>query len=94
VGDVAETGKVIVEFYGIPRQRAGRAELHIAASTVGDALTAITRACPNLRDLVSPEGRLPAHYLLSLDGREFLRDLERPLLSGARLLLLSADTGG
>src|SRR5207245_10404950 len=49
--------QVMVEFYGIPRQRAGRAELTVTARTVGDVLAAVERACPGLAGAVQPGGR-------------------------------------
>jgi molybdopterin converting factor small subunit len=84
---------VKVEFFGIPRQRAGRAELQVAAGTVADLLAALVRECPGLAGVVR-DGRLSPHYLLSLDGREFVSDPALVLRSGDRLLLLSADAGG
>jgi molybdopterin converting factor small subunit len=87
------TGLVTVEFFGIPRQRAGRAELQVAAGTVAELLAAIVQACPGLAGLVR-QGRLSPHYLLSLDGREFVSDPAIVLRPGDRLLLLSADAGG
>ena len=84
---------VTVEFLGIPRQRAGQAEFAVRASTVGQALEVVERACPSLQGLVH-EGRLTPAYLLSLDGKLFVQDLQQPLRSGDRLLLLSADVGG
>jgi molybdopterin converting factor small subunit len=84
---------VTVEFYGIPRQRAGRAELPVAAATVAEALAAVERACPGLAGLVQG-GRVSPHYLLSLDGRRFVSGLDERLGPGERLLLLSADAGG
>ena len=86
--------EVTVEFYGIPRQRAGRGELTVAARTVGDALAAVEAACPGLAGLLRPDGKLSPHYLLSLDGQEFAADEGLPLKQGQRLLLLSADAGG
>lgn len=87
-------GGVIVEFYGIPRQRAGRAELTVPAGTLGEVLAAVERACPSLRGLVQSDGRLTPHYLVSLEGRQFVRNLHIPLAPGAKVLLLSADVGG
>jgi molybdopterin converting factor small subunit len=91
---VATAATITVEFYGIPRQRAGRAELVVHASTVAEALAAVERACPGLTGLVRPDGRLVPHYLLSLDSKRFLTEPGEPLESGERLLLLSADAGG
>ncbi len=85
---------VTIEFYGVPRLRAGRGELVVAAATASEAVAAIAVACPGLRDLRQPNGRLAPHYLLSLDGERFVTDLSQPLRPGDRLLLLSADAGG
>jgi hypothetical protein len=90
---VRNPGQIVVEFYGIPRHRAGRAEVAVPAGTVGDVLRAVMRACPGL-DLLDEGGALSRHYLLSLDGREFLKELSRELPPASRLLLLSADAGG
>jgi molybdopterin converting factor small subunit len=86
--------QVTLEFFGIPRLRAGRPHLTVAAATVGAALAAAVRDCPGLAGLLGADGRLDRHYLLSRDGREFLTDPARPLADGDRLVLLSADVGG
>jgi hypothetical protein len=85
---------VVIEFYGIPRRRAGRADLVVSAATVREALAAIRASCPGLADLCRSDGSLAAHYLLSRDGEVFVTDLNVPLESGEHLLLLSADAGG
>jgi hypothetical protein len=85
---------VTVEFFGIPRQRAGRAELRVPAGPVANLLQFIEQSCPGLQGLRQPDGRLSPHYLLSLDGEQFLTDPRQDLRPGARLLLLSADAGG
>ena len=90
---MAEPGLVTVEFYGIPRQRAGRAELTVRADTVAEVLAAVERECPRLAGL-GDAGRLAPHYLLSLHGHQFVTDLRQRLRDGDRLLLLSADAGG
>jgi hypothetical protein len=94
VNALDESTPVTVEFFGVPRQRAGRAELQVSAATVADVLAAIERACPGLAGLQRPDGRLAPHYLLSLDGRRFVGDVSERLRPGERLLLLSADVGG
>jgi sulfur-carrier protein len=85
---------VTVEFFGVPRARAGRAELTVSASTVGAALAEVAAACPRLADMLRPDGRLAPHYLLSRDGERFVSGMGEPLRQGERLLLLSADAGG
>jgi hypothetical protein len=83
-----------VEFYGVPRLRAGRSELTVTAGTVAEALAAVERVCPGLAGLVRAGEFLDPHYLLSIDGQRFVTDREEPLQPGERLLLLSADVGG
>jgi molybdopterin converting factor small subunit len=84
----------MVEFYGVPRLRAGRSELVVQAETVRDVLGALERECPGLGRMVLENDRLSPQYLLSLDGGIFIRDLRKAVQAGDRLLLLSADGGG
>ena len=84
----------MVEFYGLPRERAGRPVLVVSAATARDALSQVVAHCPRLDPLLTADGRLDPHYLLSVNGERFLADLEEPLPAAARLLLLSADSGG
>jgi hypothetical protein len=85
---------VTIEFFGIPRQRAGRAELAIAAGTISELLKSVEQSCPGLKGLRQADGRLSPHYLLSIDGRQFVTDMRQEVRPGERLLLLSADAGG
>jgi molybdopterin converting factor small subunit len=94
VNKTAEPIVVTVEFFGVPRARAGRAEVTVTAATVGAALAEVAAACPKLADVVRPDGRLAPHYLLSRDGERFVSGMGEPLRNGERLLLLSADAGG
>jgi molybdopterin converting factor small subunit len=85
---------IIVEFYGIPRERAGRTELIVAAGPLGDVLAAVQRHCPRLQDVRQPTGNLNPNYRISLDGQRFLTDIAEIVPAQSRLLLLSADPGG
>ena len=85
---------VTIEFYGIPRARAGRKDLVVSAATAGEALAEAARECPKLGGMFRSDGRLVPHYLLSLEGQRFITDLQQRLDGGDRLLLLSADAGG
>ncbi|HEV3116311.1 MAG TPA: MoaD/ThiS family protein [Gemmataceae bacterium] len=89
-----ESATVTVEFYGMPRQRAGRAELVVHAGAVADVLVAVKSACDGLSDLTREDGILARHYLLSINGDGFVTDVKQVLEPGTRLLLLSADAGG
>jgi hypothetical protein len=92
-GIVSAAEPVVVEFYGVPRLRAGRATLRVPAGTAAEVLRAVAGACPGLRDLFVGDHLAP-HYLLSRDGHVFLGDLSEPVAAGAHLLVLSADAGG
>jgi molybdopterin converting factor small subunit len=89
-----DSAAVTVEFYGIPRQRAGRSELVVNAASLQEVLAAVQEACPNLPKLLNAQGILGSHYLLSLNGEQFISDPTYSMQSGDRLLLLSADAGG
>lgn len=86
--------RIGIELYGVARQRAGRAEFMSEAATIRDALADLARSCPNLANLLTPEGQLSPFYLISVNAGPFANDLNRPLQSGDRLLLLGADAGG
>ena len=85
-------GRIVVEFYGLARQRAGFAELAVGAGTVRGALDAVLAACPDLQ-VVRDDGVAP-EYLLSLNGVRFTKDLDAVLADGDALLILGADAGG
>lgn len=82
------------EFFGVPRLRAGRAELSVEGETVGEALGALARALPKLGGMLLPGPALHPAYRLSLNGERFVSDPETPLAEGDCLLLLAADVGG
>ena len=85
---------ITVEFFGIPRRRAERASLVVNAQSVAQLLDSVEEQCPNLRGELTYGHRVSPHVLLSIDGVQFVDDLQQPLHDGARVLLLSADAGG
>jgi molybdopterin converting factor small subunit len=91
---IGSSAPITVEFFGIPRHRAGCAEGVVHGGTLADVLAAIESAYPGLHGLRRADGGLAPHYLLSLDGDRFLSDPQQRLEPGCRLLLLSADAGG
>ena len=82
-----------VEFLGIPRERAGVAELDVDAATLGELLTTLERRFPTLGD-VCASGELRASFAANLNGDRFIRDPHTRLASHDCVLILSADAGG
>ena len=62
-----------VEFLGIPRERAGVAELDVDAGTLGQLLRELAARFPDLRELV-PDGQLHPSVVANLNGDEFVSD--------------------
>ena len=101
--------RVQVEFFGVPRLKAGMARLDLELPVVDPfrRLSDLQRLLDRLADVVpslvgpvlirvsadQPATLHPA-YRLSLDTEEFLDDPTTLLVPDARLLLLSADLGG
>jgi molybdopterin converting factor small subunit len=82
-----------VEFLGIPRQRAGVADLQIEATTLGQLLQTLGDRFPDLRELM-PNGELHPSIVANLNGDEFVTDPGQSLAEGDHVLILSADVGG
>lgn len=82
-----------VEFLGIPRERAGVADLEIEAATLGELLDALASQFPELRELIA-NGELHPSVVANLNGDEFVTDRSRPLAHDDHVLILSADVGG
>ncbi len=85
---------VRVEFYGIARQRAGRAATEIEASNLATAVNELTHQFPQLAESVFENGRIKAGFLANINGVSFTTDPATKLNSGDCLLILSADVGG
>jgi molybdopterin converting factor small subunit len=82
-----------VEFLGVPRERAGVAELELEAETLGQLLAVLAVKFPSLSELIS-EGRLQPSVVANLNGDRFVRDPRTRLEEGDSVLILSADAGG
>ncbi len=83
-----------IEFYGVPRLRAGVPRLSLEGVNVGEAIDAMALACPSLSVHVFRGGSVHPAYRLSLNGERFVSDRATPLNDGDTLMLLSADVGG
>ena len=80
---------VKVEFYGIPRARAGVTETISQGSSVGDVLEDLARRLPQLANACIDGRNLKSGYTLNLKGDRFLTDPQTPLADGDVLLYLS-----
>ena len=86
---------VRVEFFGIPRERAGVDAVNLRnPATLGHALQMLTTRLPALAASCIADGRLKSGYLANLNGERFTTDPESPLQPGDAVLILSADVGG
>ena len=82
-----------VEFFGIPRERVGRADVVVDGDTLGGVLQSLGERYPAFGELVTADGLHPA-IAANLNGDLFITDLQTPLRPDDRLLILSADAGG
>ena len=82
-----------VEFLGIPRERAGLAELDVQADTLGQLLSVLAMRLPSLRELIVMDRLHPA-FVANLNGDQFVSDPGTPLAATDNVLILSADAGG
>ena len=89
---------ILVEFFGIARQRAGVSQLELrlpeAQSRLADVLGAIAGQAPALGGEWIAGGKLHASLAANLDGQRFVSDPATPIRDGQSLLILSADAGG
>ena len=82
-----------VEFFGIPRERAGIAEFELQAETLGQLLNVLAVRFPSFSDVVQ-SGRLRSPFLVNLNGDRFISDPATRLSESDYVLILSADAGG
>lgn len=85
---------VIVEFYGVPRQRSGVEWVALDAKSLGDALKQLGDRFPALAADCFDGLELHPAFIANLNGERFVRDRSTPLADDDRLLLLSTDAGG
>jgi sulfur-carrier protein len=82
-----------VELLGVPRERAGVAEVELQAETLGQLLVALEHRFPSLGELITVD-RLQPFVVANLNGDRFVSDPRTPLREGDSVLILSADAGG
>jgi len=79
----------VLEFFGAARRRAGRPSAEVPVGTLAEVLR---HAEPHLRiyreDVIAPE------FLVSLNGRDFVRDPSLPIGCGDRVIVMDSGVGG
>lgn len=86
-----------VEFFGLPRERAGVSAIEIRAATLGQLLATLAAKIPSMSEFIAASGqggRLHPTFVANLNGDRFVSDPETPLRDADHLLILSADAGG
>ena len=84
---------ITIEFFGVPRQRAGTERVEIEAGSLGEALAVLCERFGGLAEMCDGE-RLRPGYVANLNGDRFVSEPDTPLADGDSLLILSADAGG
>ena len=82
-----------VEFFGVPRERAGVSELEVQADTLGQLLGTLAARIPSLGKLIGANQLHPS-FVANLNGDRFVSDPLTPLGQDDCVLILSADAGG
>lgn len=95
--------QLVVEFFGLPRHRAGVSELHVELdqnpTSLASVVAYLAEHLPGLQpDCIVGDRNggweLTSHVVGNLNGDRFIRQGCEVLQEGDRLLLLSADVGG
>lgn len=87
---------IVVEFFGIPRLRAGTERVAIAtdrALRLSDILRAVSVECPKFAVACLQGDQLREGFLASIDGEAFTQD-DVLVDCGKSILIMSADAGG
>lgn len=85
---------VTIEFYSIPRQRAGTASVETPAGPLRTVLRSAGERLPDFGRACLDGDRLKPGYVANLNGRRFVSDPQAALADGDSLLIFSADVGG
>ena len=82
-----------VEFFGVPRQRAGVPNLEVHAETLGQLLRKLAAQMPALAEFIAMD-RLHSAFVANLNGDQFVSDPRTLLRDDDCIIILSADAGG
>jgi molybdopterin-guanine dinucleotide biosynthesis protein A len=79
----------VLEFFGGARRRAGRDRIEVPLGSLADVLK---HAEPEL--IVRRDSEIAPEYLVSLNGRDFVRDGRIPIGPGDRVIVMDSGVGG
>lgn len=91
-----EKEKIVIEFYGLARFRAGQSSKEYSTDAAGTTWAHLADQLqlhfPDLgrRDVDS----ITSHYRLNLNGQRFFEDPDTRIFGGERVLIMSPDAGG
>lgn len=86
--------QVRVEFYGIPRARAGVAQAIAAGNTLGELVRSLSQMFPALSEYCFDGPQFRPGYTANVSGDRFTTDPTTPLNDGVTVLIMSLDAGG
>lgn len=86
--------QIAVEFFGIPRARAGTDCTSASGNNLGDALADLATRYPDLAETCIDGRILRPGYIVNLGAQRFVTSPDTPLREGDTLLLMSLDAGG
>jgi len=89
---------ITVEFFGIPRVRAGLERVVVlpnrSSAMLSEILEHVASQLPTFADACMTNNKLDDHYLVSLDGEEFIHEGDALIEENRTIYILSADAGG
>jgi molybdopterin converting factor small subunit len=86
--------QVVVELFGIPRERAGIAQTTANGQCLGDVLVDLASRFPDLAESCIEGRELRPGFTANLGGDRFVTAPDTILNDGDSVLLLSIDAGG
>lgn len=86
--------QVAVEFFGIPRSRAGIARTTAVGESLGDVLADLAGRFPALAEACIDGRQLRSGFTVNLGGDRFVSSPDIVLNASDTVMLLSLDAGG
>jgi hypothetical protein len=89
---------IVVEFFGIPRVRAGVERVEVLrgreSASVSEILSEVAKQFPDFAETCMTNRRLRTGFIASIDGQCFVQDDDMVVDRQQSVLILSADAGG